>query len=347
MCGIAGIYLRDPSFEIADLDGMVGLMLDSIDHRGGDATGHVALGNDGVLEWQKAACDSKDFNRHRRPVPKGTRTWMGHTRWATQGLPAFVENNHPLKRGAFFVIHNGHIGNDDQLFELAGRTPYGQVDSEAIPARFASFGKLAAAPKIMSELHGAAAIAAVSEETPNELVLARGSSSPLFVLQTKKVVIWASTQETVEEAYRKHIGRLPRKSAIKNIPEGTVLHFVNGTLKKSRFKVWSPPKVKVTVPITLPYKATSPELQLVAGGNIKDGDMLDCDSCGVRLPWNLVEYEYDPEERMTYQFCPECDSLWEYDGKDSLLKSRSSSFAAALDAEWAEVNEAILSEEDR
>ena len=346
MCGIAGIYLRDPHAEVADFDGLLDSMLKSIDHRGGDATGFVAIGDEGVLEWQKAACDSKDFSKYRRLVPKGTRTILAHTRWATQGLPAFVENNHPLRRGSFFVIHNGHIQNDDQLFELAGRKPYGQVDSEAIPARFASFGKLAAAPKLMAELRGAAAIAAVDSENPSELVLARGASSPLLVLQTKKYVVFGSTVETVEEAYKKHIGRLPKKSGIKNIPEGTVLHFKDGKLSKSSFKVWRPPVV--TKPVTFfsgsnaAWKRTSTEVVSQKADNLVS-DTLGCDSCGVVMPWNEMEYRYDAEDKTTWQLCPECDALWEYEGAASLVPS----IHSAIDAEWEAVNESILSEEDR
>ena len=99
MCGIAGVYLRDESAK-ADLDAILDTMLVDIEHRGGDATGFVAVGNEGVTEWQKAACGAKDFIRQPPARSrKGSRTLLAHTRWATQGLPAFVENNHPLKRG--------------------------------------------------------------------------------------------------------------------------------------------------------------------------------------------------------------------------------------------------------
>ena len=227
MCGIAGVYLRDESAK-ADLDAILDTLLDEIEHRGGDATGFVALGNEGVTEWQKAACGAKDFIRNRRRVPKGSRTLLAHTRFATQGLPAFVENNHPLRRGSFFVIHNGHVNNDAQLFELAKRERFGQVDSEAIAARLSSLGSLEATGRMMSELHGAAAIAAVDETKPGELVLARGYSSPLYVLTTKRYVLWGSTQYAVTEAYEAHIGRLPKKTKIEAVKQGVMLHFVNG-----------------------------------------------------------------------------------------------------------------------
>jgi len=349
MCGIAGVYLRDPGAK-ANLDGMLDTMLDLIEHRGGDATGFVAIGDEGVTEWQKAACGAKEFARYRRPVPSGTRTIVAHTRWATQGLPAFVENNHPLRRGSFFVTHNGHVINDSQLFELAGRARYGQVDSEAIPARFASLGKLSAAPKVMSEIQGAAAIAAVDEKKPKELLLARGSSSPLFVLTTKKYVLWGSTRATVAQTYLDHIGRLPKKTKIEQVKQGVALHFVDGKLTRSKFKPYSPPKVdwkKSTW--AAPYRSTSTEIAVPASrgwDSEKRGDEMECDACGISVPWNEMEYAWDEHSRMTHQLCSDCDSLYEEVGDSILSSSYSYSCRDEIaDAEFQVVNESVLEED--
>jgi asparagine synthetase B (glutamine-hydrolysing) len=340
MCGIAGVYLRDPKAK-ADLDGMLDTLLDEIEHRGGDATGFVALGDEGVTEWQKAACDARDFGKHRRRVPKGTRTILAHTRWATQGLPAFIENNHPLKRGSFYVIHNGHINNDHKLFELAGRTRYGQVDSEAIPARFASFGKLGAAPKVMTEIEGAAAIAVVDEAHPDELVLARGYSSPLFVLQTKRYVLWGSTQATVKEAYEKHVGRLPKRQKIEQVKQGTVLHFKDGKLTRKSFKPYSPPKVTRLPNITLPWKDVTPQPVSSSWSWEREEDVLDCDACGTAISWKEMEYRWDDEDKTTYQLCADCDVLWDMDGVPKISRE-----ADIVYESFDEVNAAILADDD-
>jgi asparagine synthetase B (glutamine-hydrolysing) len=350
MCGIAGVYLRDESAK-ADLDGILTTMLGEIEHRGGDATGFVAMGTEGVLEWQKAACDSKDFNRNRRPVPKGTRTILAHTRWATQGLPAFVENNHPLRRGSFYVIHNGHVSNDHKLFELANRVPYGQVDSEAIAARFASLGKLGAAGKVLSEVEGAAAIAAVDETKPDELLLARGHSSPLHVLVTKRYVLWGSTPSTITEAYTSHIGRLPKKAKIHSLAQGVLWHFVNGKLTKGKFKPYSPPKVtRVLDNITLPWKETSTEVSTAKaapkGGSL--ADMLDCDGCGESVPWTAVEYEWDENSSLTWQLCKSCQHQADWAGLDSFRPETAGNWSIFREDHegFDRINSAVLREDE-
>jgi asparagine synthetase B (glutamine-hydrolysing) len=320
MCGIAGVYLLDDSLKV-NLDSMLDTMLDDIDHRGGDATGFVALSDEGVVEWQKAACDARDFAKGRRAVPKGTRTILAHTRWATQGLPAFMENNHPLKRGSFFAIHNGHVSNDHKLFELAGRDRYGQVDSEAVPARLASLGKLQALSIVMEEIEGGAAIAAVDEKHPKDLALARGYQSPLFVLRTKKIVLFGSTKETVENAYVKHVGALPKRAKIEAVKSGTMLFWKDGTLKRSTFKAYSPPKVtwKAGPNITLPWvevNGTSPKEIAASTGwdKFDEGDFIECDACQETISWQQAEYRKDPDDEFSWQFCHDCAIDFDYGG---------------------------------
>lgn len=344
MCGIAGMYLRDPEAK-ANLDTVLDTMLDEIEHRGGDATGFVALGSEGVTEWQKAACSAEEFTRYRRPVPKGTRTILAHTRWATQGLPAFVENNHPLRRGSFFVIHNGHVNNDNKLFELAGRKPYGQVDSEAIVARLASLGSLGKVAKVMTEIDGAAAIAAVDESKPGDLVLARGYASPLYVLSTKRYVLWGSTHSTVKTAYEKHIGRLPKKAKIEALAQGTVLHFVDGKLRRTKFAVYSPPpKVTYTFPkyqyTTAKYdfeKATPKEYATTVVKDDDEDDLTICDGCGVMYAWDHLDFTEVDDSGYTLGYCSGCIEVLDREYNDKLL---------GISEELATVNAAILEEDD-
>ena len=320
MCGIAGVYLLDDSLKV-NLDSMLDTMLDDIEHRGGDATGFVALSDEGVVEWQKASCGARDFSKGRRRVPEGTRTILAHTRWATQGLPAFVENNHPLRRGSFYAIHNGHVSNDHKLFQLAGRERFGQVDSEAVPARLASLGKLQALSIVMEEIEGGAAIAAVDEKHPKDLALARGYQSPLFVLRTKKIVLFGSTRQTVENAYTDHVGALPKRAKIEEVKQGTMLYWRDGTLKRSTFQAYSPPKVVYTsLPkVTLPWReieGVSPkEIAAATGWDKYEGDLIDCDACGIEVSWKVASYRHDDDANQSWQLCQDCVADWDYEGK--------------------------------
>jgi len=359
MCGIAGIYLRDLRMEV-DLDSMLDTMLDEIQHRGGDATGFVALGESGVTEWHRAACDVPDFVKYRRPVPKGTWTILAHTRYATQGLPAFIENNHPIKRGPFYVVHNGHVSNDQQLFKLAERSPYGQVDSEAIPARLASLGKLTDAEIVMEEIEGAAAIAAVDESKPGELLLAKGHSSPLYVLVTNKIVVWGSTHTTVEKAYKKHVGRLPKRRKIESLDSGEMIHFdAEGKQTRTTFKpytpvyrTYTPSAWKETTGFTYSTEKDAAcsvpptrHLPTVGGyghqsaawddtGADDDQHSTECDVCGERVRYSEALYVNDPlDSKLTWIVCSgecEAEAMWDGDISD----------------DPATVNAAILASED-
>lgn len=77
----------------------------------------------------------RDFIKAEFGVPYSV---IGHTRQQTKGSYLIDNNNHPIKAGSIVGVHNGHISNDDEIFEwLEKRADFyrkrvGQVDSEAI-----------------------------------------------------------------------------------------------------------------------------------------------------------------------------------------------------------------------
>src|SRR6187551_715229 len=157
MCGIAGIHVFDSETlpKWTKIENAIDSLFSAIDHRGGDATGIVAINDNGDMVWQKASCNAFEFYKERKSVPAGVRSILLHTRMATQGSAAFPENNHPVRRGGVYVVHNGHIWNDDEVFRKTNRERYGQVDSEAIAAVIAQYGILQT-HKAMEEVAGAA-----------------------------------------------------------------------------------------------------------------------------------------------------------------------------------------------
>jgi glucosamine 6-phosphate synthetase-like amidotransferase/phosphosugar isomerase protein len=326
MCGIAGIWIKGDPGKI-NLDAMLSTMLESIEHRGGHATGFVALTDEGVGRWQKAACGAKEFNEERRSVPMGARTIIGHTRWATQGSPGFMENNHPLKRGPFFIIHNGHVHNDIEMFQSAKRKRYGLVDSECIAASLSNQGTLAGLPRVMEEIDGAAAVAAVDERSPRDLALARGQSSPMFVLETKRLILFASTERCVIDAHKQHIGDV-KKKAVREIEEGTFIHLRHGqSAVISRFhvpvfkKAWS----------WLDHDKDKDKDKSYSGtiyGKIED-EWLECDVCAAKAKFDDMEYLME-KDGDTMMLCHTC-----YDWLNDPLEDDDAIDANPLDERFA------------
>ena len=314
MCGIAGFYLRDPNFKI-DREALLDSLLSSIDHRGKDATGFVAIGEDGDNEWQKASCDAETFIKYRRAVPETARVVLGHTRWATQGLPEFMENNHPIKRGPYYIIHNGHVSNDDELFKNAKRLAFGYVDSEAIAARLASMEDIARLNEVMEEIKGAAAVAAVDERDPASLVLARGSSSPLWVYNGRVIVIFASTKEAVTKAHKEQIGHISNRRLFE-MNEGDQILWKGSEIHHSQFKFeqkktwsWSNPATAYQ-----PSNGSEKAWRQAEYAFLDDDDDQDmsCDSCNTPLRWNELTYRYSAKDQFTLGLCDECVELWDW-----------------------------------
>jgi len=324
MCGIAGALLREPNLDV-NMDALLDSLLGSIEDRGRDATGFVAVTDDGVTEWQKASCKASVFCAQRRFLPEGTRLMIGHTRLATQGLPSFMENNHPIRRGPYYIVHNGHVRNDDALFETAKRERFGRVDSEAIAARLASFADLASLGEVMEEIEGDAAVAAIDERDPSRLVVARGQYSPLWVYDGRVIVLFASTKAAIEKAHAECVGQLS-ESKMHYMEEGEQFEWHGEENHRSKFKV----------PEKFAYSWSNP-----AGGflgnaqrqlnekswSLKDdddflNDELNCDNCNTPMSYLDTEYRYDNDEdnkRTTFFFCDECAQLWDYDRLGGIL----------------------------
>lgn len=236
MCGIAGIHIFNPENapKYSKIENAIDNLFSAIDHRGGDATGFVAVNGEGDVVWQKASCNAFEFYKERRNIPWGARDILLHTRMATQGSAAFPENNHPVRRGSVYVVHNGHIWNDHEVFRSTKRERYGQVDSEAIAAVISKFG-IMQTHKAMEEVAGAAAIGVVDENKPGYMVLARGASSPLMWYRNDNVAVFASTKDAVKRAWRTLYGTAPKENKIIDVPEGTAIYLEDKEVYTQRF----------------------------------------------------------------------------------------------------------------
>lgn len=325
MCGIAGFVVKHPGdSRPLDSEKLLSELIREIDHRGGDATGFVARNPAGTVEWHKASTDARGFLPFRRGMPSGADIGIAHTRWATQGHAAFPENNHPIRRGSMYVVHNGIVTNDDALFAAVGRERYGQVDSEAIAAALSHAGSLTDSPETvaaLSSIAGSAAIAAL-DERDGTVLLARISGSPLHVLETRRLIVWASTAAAVRDAHTAAIGSIGR-AKIEDIGEGIAIVIRDG--RAARF-TFTPMPAPVRTYVPTPSTTGS---YLPATGNRPAVAVRPATTFGERWEWSddvLTEKVPDTPapratDRHTWDRCELCDvhspDVWDYwDGSD-------------------------------
>src|SRR5882724_7905963 len=127
MCGIIGIIGKG---EVAPL------LVDALrrlEYRGYDSAG-VATLIGGKIERRRAEgkLDNLTVRLAEHPV-QGT-IGIGHTRWATHGVPNET-NAHPIATDRVAVVHNGIIENFQELRDELGGLGYrfeSQTDTEAV-----------------------------------------------------------------------------------------------------------------------------------------------------------------------------------------------------------------------
>ena len=180
MCGIVGII---GTAEVAPLlvEG-----LRRLEYRGYDSAGIATL-IDGGIDRRRAEgkLDALVEQIAKHPIV-GT-TGIGHTRWATHGVPNEV-NAHPHATDRVAVVHNGIIENFLELraeMEAAGRTLASETDTEVIAHLITNYleegqDPTTATASALARLEGAFALGIVFAGHP-ELMIAARRGSPLAI----------------------------------------------------------------------------------------------------------------------------------------------------------------------
>ncbi|MSO85888.1 MAG: glutamine--fructose-6-phosphate transaminase (isomerizing) [Rhodospirillales bacterium] len=176
MCGIVGIVGLGPAAPLL-VEG-----LKRLEYRGYDSAG-IATVVEGKIERRRAEGKIANLEALLAQRPLSGTTGIGHTRWATHGVPN-EQNAHPHATQLAAVVHNGIIENFRELrAELAaeGRVFASETDSEAIVhllTRFLEQGlaPLKAVQKTLERLEGAFALAIAFARQPGLLAAARRGS---------------------------------------------------------------------------------------------------------------------------------------------------------------------------
>lgn len=184
MCGIVGYIGHREAYPII-LKG-----LKRLEYRGYDSAG-IALydGNEIKLSKTKGKVDDLE-KRIASEISTDGNLGIGHTRWATHGVPNDV-NSHPhySNSGNLVIIHNGIIENYEALkHELTkrGYTFKSDTDTEVLvnlieDIQISNDVKLGKAVQIaLNQVVGAYAIAVFDKNKPNEIVVAK-LGSPLAI----------------------------------------------------------------------------------------------------------------------------------------------------------------------
>lgn len=184
MCGIVG-YIGKRQAQAIVLSG-----LRRLEYRGYDSAGFACIEETtGKLCWTKAAGPlSKLEERLVQDSFKG-HIGMGHTRWATHGVPTEV-NAHPHFNPdkTIAVIHNGIVENfaeQKKRLQALGYSFYSDTDTEVIACLFDELLKSGldartALFRLARTIEGAFACVLIAEQFPNELFLLR-KRSPLCI----------------------------------------------------------------------------------------------------------------------------------------------------------------------
>ena len=180
MCGIVGIV------GAGDVTPLLLEGLARLEYRGYDSAGIATLVDRRIVR-RRAEGKLENLRRHLETAPLGGRIGIGHTRWATHGMPTEA-NAHPHATDKVAVVHNGIIENFQELraeLEAAGRTFESQTDTEAVAHLITHFLEQGLAPAqataaALKRLEGAFALA-ILFAGEDELLIGARRGSPLAV----------------------------------------------------------------------------------------------------------------------------------------------------------------------
>ena len=178
MCGIVG-YIGNKD--------CVDILLDSLkrlEYRGYDSAG-IATVKEGKILCRRCQGKLKKLETIIKSEPIAGNVGIGHTRWATHGVPS-DENAHPHIVGNIAVVHNGIIENYLSLkrgLEREGARFTSNTDTEVIAHLIAKYKELPlemAVSEAIKVLRGSFAIAVLSSKEPDKLLAIR-KESPLII----------------------------------------------------------------------------------------------------------------------------------------------------------------------
>ncbi len=203
MCGIVGYTGFQDAYEVV-ING-----LRRLEYRGYDSAGIVLEGPQNNFEVSKTKGKVDDLVEISTPLKGTAHVGMGHTRWATHGVPS-DRNSHPhiSNNGKVALVHNGIIENYDTIKKMLiekGFTFKSETDTEVLVNLIQYFmdikPELSFAEAVrysLNEVYGAYAITVLHEDYPGLLVVARLGSPLAIGIGDKEYFIASDASPFVE-----------------------------------------------------------------------------------------------------------------------------------------------------
>ncbi len=202
MCGIVGYTGFQDAYDIV-VNG-----LKRLEYRGYDSAGIVLEKKTGNFEVRKTKGKVSDLEDIADGLQKTAHIGMGHTRWATHGVPS-DQNSHPhlSNDGKIALVHNGIIENYDTIKTMLTEKGFefrSETDTEVLVnlIQFVMDEQQCDFPTAvrvaLNEVYGAYAITVMHTNYPGLLVVARLSSPLAIGLGDKEYFIASDASPFVE-----------------------------------------------------------------------------------------------------------------------------------------------------
>ena len=202
MCGIVGYTGFQDAYDIV-ING-----LRRLEYRGYDSAGIVLEDKNNNFEVKKTKGKVSDLVDISENLKETSHIGMGHTRWATHGVPS-DRNSHPhvSNDGKIAIVHNGIIENYDTIKTMLigkGFTFSSETDTEVLvnliqyilDTQNTTFPE--AVRYALNEVYGAYAITVMHKDYPGVLVVGRLGSPLAIGLGDKEYFIASDASPFVE-----------------------------------------------------------------------------------------------------------------------------------------------------
>lgn len=203
MCGIVGYLGHRDAYKII-ING-----LKRLEYRGYDSAGIVIENSEREFQLKKTKGKVSDLENISKELIGVSGLGIGHTRWATHGIPS-DKNSHPhlSNSGKIAIVHNGIIENYDSIKDMLkgeGFEFYSDTDTEVLVNLIEYFSiKKSDVPFFeavqcaLNEVSGAYAIVVIHKDFPEEFVVARCGSPLAIGIGEREYFVASDTSPFIE-----------------------------------------------------------------------------------------------------------------------------------------------------